>query len=364
MKLLYIVPNINNAGGVARVLSIKANYLVEKLGYEVHLLTQNEGFSPLFYPFNSSIGFHDIQLKGTIFQFITSFVSGLRSTVQAIQPDIIVVCDNGLKAYAIPFILKNKIPLVLEMHSSRFIEEKEKNSFSRFLSRFVFVFKANGIKKYDRFVVKTSESISEWNIKNTIVIPNPLWFATEKSSDLDRKRVIAVGRHTYEKGFDRMLEIWKKVVAKHPDWLLEIYGKSNKNSDLKILAENLDIAKNVIFHEPVHAIKEKYLQASFYLMTSRFESFGMVLIEAMASGLPCVAYDCPCGPRAIIAQNKDGFLIENGNESDYVKAIATLIENATLRREMGKKAKLSSEKYNIDAIMQTWNQLFVGIKRN
>ena len=64
MKLLYIVPNINNEGGVARVLSIKANYLVEKLGYEVHILTQNEGFSPLFYSFNSNIIFHDIFFSG------------------------------------------------------------------------------------------------------------------------------------------------------------------------------------------------------------------------------------------------------------------------------------------------------------
>ncbi|MFV5691254.1 glycosyltransferase family 4 protein [Flavobacterium sp. LT1R49] len=366
MKLLYVVPNINNEGGVARVLSIKANYLVEKLGYEVHILTQNEGFSPLFYSFNSNIVFHDLLLKGNFFQFFKSFSKGLKSKIKTIQPDIIVVCDNGLKAYAIPFILKNKVPLILEMHSSKFIEEGEikKNVFTKLRSNFVFVLKQNGIKKYDRFVVETSESISEWKVKNAIVIPNPLWFTSEKFSTLESKKVIAVGRHTYEKGFDRMLKIWKKVVMKHPDWILDIYGKSNKNIDLRVLAENLDISKNVIFYEPVRNIEEKYLEASFYLMTSRFEGFGMVLIEAMASGLPCIAFDCPCGPRAIISQKEDGFLIENGNESDYVKAIEVLIENASLRREMSKKAKLSSEKYNIDEIMQSWNQLFIGIKKS
>ena len=366
MKLLYIVPNINNAGGVARVLSIKANYLVEKLGYEVHILTQNEGFSSLFYSFSPKIGFHDIILKGNFFQFFNSFSKRLKSKIKAIQPDIIVVCDNGLKAYSIPFILKNKIPLVLEMHSSKFIEEREmkKNVFTKLLSNFISVLKKNGIKKYDRFVVETSESISEWNVKNAIVIPNPLWFTTANFSDLENKKVIAVGRHTYEKGFDRMLQIWGKVVAKHPDWILEIYGKSNEHIDLRGLAKNLDISKNVVFHSPVQNINEKYLEASFFLMTSRFEGFGMVLIEAMASGLPCIAYDCPCGPRGILSQNEDGFLIENGSESDYVKAVETLIENTTVRRAMGQKAKLSSEKYNIDEIMQTWNQLFVGIKKD
>ncbi|TDE02277.1 glycosyltransferase family 4 protein [Flavobacterium sandaracinum] len=366
MKLLYVVPNINNEGGVARVLSIKANYLIEKLGYEVHILTQNEGFSPLFYSFNSNIFFHDMVLKGNLLQFFNSFSIGLKTKIKTIQPDVIIVCDNGLKAYLIPFILKIKIPLVLEMHSSKFIEERklDKSIFTKAVAKATLVFKKIGIQQYDRFVVETSGSIAEWNIKNTIVIPNPLWFASNKVSALENKKGIAVGRHTYEKGFDRLLQIWKKVVAKHPDWILEVYGKSSGNVDLKVVAENLNIGNNIVFHEPVQDIEQKYLEASFYLMTSRFEGFGMVLIEAMASGLPCVAYDCPCGPRGIISQGEDGFLIKNGNESDYVKAVETLIENNTVRNEMGTKAKVSSKKYHIDAIMETWNQLFTGIKKN
>ena len=366
MKLLYIVPSINNEGGVARVISVKANYLVEKFGYEVHILTQNEGFFPLFYSFNAAIVFHDLRLKGNLFQFFYSFAQGLKSKLKAIQPDVIIVCDNGLKAYLIPFILKNKVPIVLEMHSSKFVEEKEsdKNILTKVVSTCMPLLKKFGIKKYNRFVVETSESIVEWKIADAIIISNPLWFTLEKSSALDNKKVIAVGRHTYEKGFDRMLQIWKKVVAKYPNWKLEIYGKSANNRNLRLLAEDLNISNNVIFHEPVQNINEKYLDASFYLMTSRFEGFGMVLIEAMASGLPCIAYDCPCGPRGIISQNEDGFLIENGNEPEYIKAIETLIENTTVRKKMGAKAKLSSEKYNIDAIMETWNQLFIGMQKN
>ncbi|WP_338645840.1 glycosyltransferase family 4 protein [Flavobacterium sp. KS-LB2] len=366
MKLLYVVPNINNEGGVARVLSVKTNYLVEKMGYEVHILTQNEGFSPLFYAFNSNIIFHDMVLKGNLFQFFNSFSKGLKTKTKTIQPDVIIVCDNGLKAYLIPFILKIKIPLVLEMHSSKFIEERklDKNSFTKVVASGVLIFKKIGIQQYDRFVVETSGSIAEWNIKNTIVIPNPLWFVSYKVSALENNKVIAVGRHTYEKGFDRLLQIWKKVVAKYPDWILEIYGKASESIDLKSLAENLNVSENVVFHEPVQDIEQKYLEASFYLMTSRFEGFGMVLIEAMASGLPCIAYDCPCGPKGILSNGKDGFLIKDGNESDYVKAVERLIENVTLRKEMGKKAKASSEKYHIDAIMETWNQLFIEIKNN
>ncbi|OAB25706.1 Glycosyltransferase involved in cell wall bisynthesis [Flavobacterium fryxellicola] len=366
MKLLYIIPNINNEGGVARVLSVKTNYLIEQLGYEVHILTQNDGFSPLFYPFNKTIIFHDMLLTGTAIGFFNLYQNALKTKVKTIQPDVIIVCDNGLKAYLIPFVLKNKIPLILEMHSSRFIEEREvkKNIFTKVTSIFRSILKTRGIKKYDQFVVLTSESVKEWNVKNTLVIPNPLWFTTEKQNALQNKKVIAVGRHTYEKGFDRMLAIWSKVLINHPDWSLDIYGKSTENLDLRLIAKNLDICNTISFLEPVQNIEEKYLEASFYLMTSRFEAFGMVLIEAMAAGLPIVAYDCPSGPRGIVTPNENGFLIENGNESDYVQAVEALIENVTLRQQMGEKAKLSSEKYNIDVIMQTWNELFIGIKKN
>lgn len=366
MKLLYLVPNINNAGGVARVLSIKTNYLIEHFGYEVHIFTQNNGSSALFYPFNQNIVFHDMLLTGTAISRFNLYQNALKAKLKVIQPDIIIVCDNGLKAYLIPFILKNKIPLILEMHSSRFIEEKEvkKNILTKITSSFRTVLKNRGIKKYDQFVVLTSESGKEWNVKNTLVIPNPLWFTIRKHNALQSKKVIAVGRHTYEKGFDRMLAIWKKVVINHPDWTLDIYGKSTENLDLRSIAKNLNIYKNVTFHEPVQDIEEKYLEASFYLMTSRFEAFGMVLIEAMAAGLPCVAYDCPSGPREILTPNENAFLIENGKESDYVQAVVALIENATLRQQMGENAKLSSEKYNIDVIMQTWDELFIRIKKN
>ncbi|MFV8370287.1 glycosyltransferase family 4 protein [Flavobacterium sp. LB2R40] len=363
MKLLYIVPNINNEGGVARVLSVKTNCLIEKFGYEVHILTQNEGCSPLFYSFNKAIAYHDMKLKGTFFQFFSSYSNALKTKVEAIQPDCIIVCDNGLKAFFIPFILKTKIPIIFECHGSKYIEEKEPTKYFS-STKIKILFKELSARKFTKFVALSKESLKEWNVKNGIVIPNPLWFETTTFSDLKAKKVIAVGRHSYEKGLDRMLPIWKKVVAKHPDWILEIFGKSSEKNNLRVLAEDLHILDNVVFHGPVQDIIKKYTEASFYLMTSRFEGFGMVLLEAMASGLPCVAYDCPCGPRAIIAHNEDGFLIENGNESEYVKAVQTLIEKEEIRIEMGKKAKLSSEKYHIVTIMEIWNQLFIDIKKN
>ena len=362
MKILYVVPQTNSGDGISRVIAIKANYLIENYGYEIAIFTQNKGNEKLFFDFNKNIVFYDIQLNGTIFQFFNSFRNQLKRAINDIKPDRIIVCDNGLKAFLIPFFFNAKIPLILEIHSSLFIEEKNrKDTFLPILkSKLTCLYKQFGASQYNQVIVETQESIKEWKLKKGIVIPNPLWFSTDKKSDLSQKNVIAVGRHVYEKGFDRLLKIWKKVIVKYPDWNLTIYGKSNPDFDLVALAKKLNIENNITFHEPVKNIEEKYLEASIYLMTSRFEGFGMVLIEAMASGLPCIAYDCPCGPRGIIENNNNGFLIEDGNEKQFIQTLENLIENENLRIDMGNNAKLSVDKYQIESIMKQWNLVLKG----
>ena len=363
MKILYIVPEINNGGGVARILSVKANYFVENYGYEVHILTQNEGNIPLFFTFNEKIVLHDMILKGNVTSFFLQYVKALKNVVNTVCPDLILICDNGLKAYSIPFILKTKTPVIFECHGSKYIEENEQaNSF--FVTKFKVAFKEFAANRFTKFVALSKESLKEWKVNNGVVIPNSLWFKTSDAAHLKSKKVIAVGRHSYEKGLDRMLQIWQKVIVNHPDWSLEIYGKSNKNQDLQKTAIVLNIDNNVTFFEPVKNINDKYLEASILAMTSRYEGFGMVLIEAMALGLPVVAYDCPCGPRSIITDNKNGFLIENGNMDSFFEKIELLIEDENFRVQMGNEAQKSSKAYQIDTIMLKWKSLFEELTGN
>lgn len=361
MKLLYIVPKINNAGGVARVFSLKLNYLIENFGYEVHVLTQNKGNIPLFYSFNEKVVFHDMILQGSILIFFNSFYKSLKIKIKNIQPDIIIVSDNGLKAYTIPFILSNKIPIVFECHGSKFVEEKflKENFISQFKSSIKYKFKDFCSNKFSKFIALSNESMKEWNVKNGVVIPNPSWIHCEKVSDLKSKKIIVVARNSYEKGLDRLLVVWEKVVAKHPDWILDIYG--DFVIDLSTDVKSLGIENNVSLNHPVKNIADKYLLSSVYVMTSRSEGLPMVLLEAMASGLPCIAYDCPSGPRAIIEQEKNGFLITDGNENSFVEKLEELIEDENLRIRMGKYAFESSKKYNIETIMQQWKSLFESL---
>jgi len=361
MRVLYITPQINNEGGVARVLSLKSNYFVQKRNYQVHILTQNNGNSPLFYDFDYRIQLYDMPLFGNPLKFLMSYKKTLNEMVAKINPEVIIVSDNGLKAYLLPYLLKTTIPIVFEVHGSKYIQEKEvTNGFFDFLSIKI---KEAGIKKYTKVVFLSKESAKEWNFRNPIIIPNPISFSMDNFSNLTSKKVIAVARHSYEKGLDRMLQIWQKIIIKHPNWSLEIYGKSNENQELQKLANALNIGNNVTFFEPIKSILEKYLDSSICIMTSRSEGFPMVLIEAMASGLPSVAYDCPVGPRSIITNNENGFLVEDGNIDSFIQKLELLMEDEKLRIQMGINAQKSVKKYNLDAIMLQWNTLFEEVKK-
>ncbi|MHC0440878.1 glycosyltransferase family 4 protein [Flavobacterium sp. 3-210] len=358
MRLLYIVPKIKNAGGVARVLSIKANYFVEHFNYEVHILSQNEENDLPFYDFNSEIIFHNMILKGNAFQFLTFYQKQVNQAIKEIKPDVILVADNGLKAFIFPFIVKTKSPIVFEIHGSKFIEERvQKTDFiSKSIQKIKYRFKDFSVRKFTKIVALSEEIRKEWKTKNAIVISNPSWIKTEKTADLKNKKVIAIARNSYEKGLFRLLIIWKKIIQKHSGWTLDIY--TDDVDALQIMTTDLKLNSNINIFGFVKNIEEKYSESSIYAMTSISEGFPMVLLEAMASGLPCIAFDCPTGPRSIITNAENGFLIPDNNFEMYVEKLSFLIENEELRIMFRKNAKQTSENYSVEKIMEKWKQFF------
>ncbi|WP_202703174.1 glycosyltransferase family 4 protein [Flavobacterium sp. UGB4466] len=354
MRLLYIVPKIKKPGGVARVLAIKANYFVEYFGYEVHILSQNEETGSPFYTFNTEIVFHNIILKGNIFKFFNSFQKHINQKVSEIKPDVILIADNGLKAFIFPFVTKTKVPIVFECHGSKFIEEKDlkRGLTSQSIRRIKYQFKDFSARKFTKIVALSEESLKEWNVENGVVISNPSWIESNRVSNLQHKKVIAIGRNSFEKGLDRLLLIWKEIIQKHPDWVLDIY--TDGIDALKKEAIQLNIESGINYMPFVENIEEGYCRASVFAMTSRTEGFPMVLLEAMALGLPCVAYDCPIGPGSIITNAKNGFLIPDDNIEKYVEKLSFLIENEEVRLKFGEEAKQTSENYALDKIMEQW----------
>lgn len=356
IKLLYVTNSINGDGGLERVLSIKASYLAEHYKYDVSILSLNNNDKPTFFCFSDKIQFVNIKVGGNALNYIWTYIRGIQKQVDLIKPDIICVCDDGLKSFFIPKFLKTKVPIIYERHAS--IELNQNNSIKskltiktmRYLGRY-----------FNSFVVLSQSNAIEWNLENVCVINNPLSFYSQVSAQLAAQKVIVVGSHSYNKGYDLLLSVWEKVFEQHPKWKLTIYGRVDLNKTFVKQAENLKCKSSVYFYSPTHDIKNKYLESSIFVLPSRTEGFGMVLIEAMACGLPSVSFDCPSGPRDIISHLEDGFLIDNGNTNKMAEAIIKLIQEVELRKKMGAKAKNNVKKYHPQNILNQWDDLFKGL---
>lgn len=216
------------------------------------------------------------------------------------------------------------------------------------------------IKKYDRIVVLTEED-KESNWKGNpkvVVIPNPVNVKRGICSKLDAKRVIAVGRLVPQKNFASLINSFGKVSLKHPDWRLDIYGEGPEREMLQRQISELSLDGKIRLNGNSQRILGEMVESSILAMTSHFEGFGVVLIEAMSVGLPVVSYACPCGPKDIITDGIDGFLIPPGNEEVLAERICELIEDESKRESMGKAALASVGRFDIDRIVLLWMDLF------
>ena len=383
MKILYLLPGgLFNSGGMERVVSIKANYFAEKAGYEVAIVTTEQMGRPVFYPlsekillYHLDIGFSEQFGKESYSQKIISrfqksrtYKKKLSDLLEEIRPDITI---STLGGWDIDFInsLKDGSIKIGELHFPGNYRQLMAHKLSKaFLPNWVAkirtrIFK-NECQKLSHLVVLTEEEKSSWeNAANITVIPNPTPFYIPESSSTLNKKAIAVGRLVYEKGFDWMIEAWEMVVEKHPDWQLDIFGSGDQKETLRSLIKKYHLENSVVIHEPTNQIEQEYLNHSILLFTSRYlDALPMVLIEASVCGLPLVSFDTPCGPKDVIQDGFNGFLVKTGNLDGLVNRINQLIESDDLRQTMGKNAKTRASVYQIEIIMQQWIQLFEKLK--
>ena len=215
------------------------------------------------------------------------------------------------------------------------------------------------LKKLDQFVVLTKEDRLAWSeIKNVCVIPDPLAFTPKRVSPLTDKRVIAVGRYVYQKGFDLLLRAWIQVEKHCPDWELVVYGEGNR-APYQQLRKELGIdSTRCHLCERSSNIEKEYCSSSIFAFSSRFEGFGMVLVEAMACGLPVVSFDCPCGPKDIVKDGEDGLLVENGNVEQLAEKLIHLITDASQRAALSRSAQQRAQYYQMEHIAGMWKGLF------
>jgi len=373
-KIVYCTPALYMAGGVERVLTLKANYFAEHFGYDITIiLTEGKG-KPLFYPLsdkvkviNLSIGFEELwtcSFIKKVFVYLKKqylFRKLLKQELLRIRPDITV----SLLRREINFLtsIKDGSKKIGELHINRAhyrnFEGKDVNVLKKLFSKYWMNSLLSKLRKLDRLVVLTEKDREAWaELDNVIAIPNPLSISPVEKSDLSKNRVIVIGRYCHEKGYDHLLQAWAIVQDKCPEWQLAIFGDGNRAVYRKII-DNMNIdSKRCFLNERTSDVISEYVNSSIAVCSSRFEGFGMVIVEAMACGLPVVSFDCPWGPHAIIKDGEDGILVENGNVEKLAEAIIWMIHHPEQRKAIANKAVENVQRFRIDQIAEKWKSLF------
>ncbi|WP_255302425.1 glycosyltransferase family 4 protein [Bacillus pseudomycoides] len=216
-------------------------------------------------------------------------------------------------------------------------------------------------KKLDALTCLTESEINDYEqlLKGSKVDLYKVENATDipkETADLDKKVVIAAGRYAPEKGFDLLIPAFSKVIKKHPDWKLKIFGAGVEEEALREKIFEEKAYNNIFLMQKTNNIIGEMRNASIYALSSRYESFGMVIIEAMSVGVPCVGFACT-GPREVITHKEDGILVEEGNVEELANSLMMLIESEELRKEYGRNAKKNVERYTFNVVGDKWENI-------
>lgn len=380
MRIVYCLNSITEGGGIASVTVTKANALSDVPGNEIFIcVSDHEDHSLLTKKLSSKVNLIDLNidyykddwksklhvLKGIVIKRI-KHRKRLKKHLKEINPDIVIsvgLCEK----YLLPKI-KGSAKIIREFHSPknyRLLLSNNKWDCIKAYIENIYDYKWK-VKRYDQIVVLTEKdrALNWQDYKNVISIPNPVSFSSNKKSLLTNKKIITMGRLTKEKNQASFIRAFATVASVYPDWMLEIYGEGVLKKDLQKLIENKGLTDLIKIMGKTSNSQEVYSESSIFVLTSRFEGFGLVILEAMACGLPVVSYDCPYGPRDIVSDGVDGFLVPFGDEKNLAEKISFLIEHPEIRKKMGEAAIEKSKNYTLDKIIPLWMKLFESLISN
>lgn len=365
MKILYVFRSLAVWGGIERILIDKMNSLASQYGHEVWMLTADQGQHPIPYYIYSGVRVEDLDIRlhqrfhyrglrriYESWRLKRLFCRRLKERIAEIAPDRIV-CVATSYAYLVSRVAGD-IPLIIESHSiCRYTLHSQ-----GFRQLFEVWQLRRRLHKARVIVALTEGDAREWRRyhPNVRVIPNMVHLAENLQPNLaEAHRVIFVGRFDYQKRASEALCIWGLVQQRFPDWHLDVYGEGEELKQLEAMISQTDM--NVKIHQPTDRIFDCYRESSILISTSLFEPFGLVLVEAMSSGLPVVAYDCPYGPSQIITDGQDGFLVTLDDRTAFADKLCRLMADASLRKQMGQAAAISAQRFSEARIMPLWCDL-------
>ena len=369
MKILYNIAGTYRPAGMERVLTNKANWFARN-GYEVVIVTTDQkGRKPYFalHPsvrcIDLGIGYEDNN-GGSLLNKILHYPvkqcrhrKALKKVLTAERPDITVsmFCND------VSFIsgIKDGSKKVLEVHFSRFKRlQYGRKGLWGFVDRWRSDNDVRLARKFNAFVVLTREDAGYWDTGNIHYIPNARTFEKVTPAKLENRKVITIGRYAYQKGYDLLIKVWAEVHRQCPDWVLDIIGDGEDRDKLQEMVRSLGLEGSINLKHSTQDIEKEYLDASIVALSSRYEGLPMILLEAQSFGLPIVSFGCKCGPKDVITDGKDGFIVEEEDIDGMAEKIVTLIRDEGLRKSMGSAALAASERYSEKAVMQQWVTLF------
>lgn len=356
------------------MLANKANWLAER-GHKVVIITTDQNGEPPFFNLDDTIVSYDLginyeQNNGS--SFLNKLLNypakqwrhyrRLSKLLKQLKADVVVsmFCNDASFIHRI----KDGSRKILEIHFSRFKRlQYGRNGIWGFADRMRSRGDLKTASRFDRFVVLTKEDSQNWEgLDNLVVISNARTFEAAEPAPLKNKTVLAVGRLCYQKGFDRLVEVWDKVASQVPDWKLEIIGGGEDEEKLRHYIESKGLADRIIIRSAKSDEMPKiYRDASIYVMTSRYEGLPMALLEAQAVGLPIVSFDCKCGPKDIVTDGEDGYLVNEGDIDTMAQRLIRLMTDEDLRIEMGANAFRNSDRFSESVVMLQWLDLFNNV---
>lgn len=376
MKLIYCTHSTYNPGGMERVLLNKVTYLSHLPGWEVAVVTTDQHQRPPFYPFPEKVRMTDLGInysedneKGA-WKKITGYLRKRKEHKRKLtalllkeKPDIVVSLYPSESSF-IPDI-KDGSKKVLELHYCKFFRlQYGRRGLLGWIDKLRTRQDEQIVRRFDKFVVLTNEDRGYWgNLPNIEVIPNAAMHVSDAYSDVMNKRVIAVGRLDYQKGFDRLIQAWELVqyTGKFTDWKLDIFGQGEWREMLQQMIDKAELQNTVCLNRPTKQIGEEYVKSDMLVMSSNYEGFPMVMIEAMACGLPVVSFDYKCGPKDIIQTGINGLLVPNGDIQALADAMMKVMEDEAYRKMLSLNARKVVDTYSEQAVMSQWIRLFTSI---
>lgn len=374
MKIAYCTDTINRLGGIEVVTLAKANALAELPGNQVWIVVANNERSSMTRLHKANVldlavRYYENDSQGGYWHALRDYLrkrkihrQRLEAILNDIQPDIVISTGTSMK-FALPkFKLKSNPVLIRELHYSRHYRQETASSLRERLVAIAgewydYHF---SIKKYDKIVVLTeadkSGSWATWD--KVVAIPNPITHATDHLSTRTEKVAVTAGRLALSKNYFSMINVWRKVVDRHPDWSLHIWGSGALQAALERHIKEMGMVGCVFLKGYSSTVTDEMAKASLFLSTSVSEGFSLATLEAMSVGIPTIVYNCPGGISHLVRDNETGYLIPMNDEAAMVDHVCRLIEDTELRRTMGEAALHESKQYHAKNIAQRWMTLF------